>query len=66
VIPEVYRSGVYVKAKPHVVNGQPLKHYIADQKFMGNVEELNLTSPYKEREVKKIQPRISKSIKRRF
>jgi hypothetical protein len=50
VVKEVYRSGSIhlhgdIKGKPHVVNGQSLKHYIAGQKFMGNVDVLNLQSP---------------------
>jgi len=50
VVQEVYRSGAIrlhgdYKGKPHVVNGQRLKHYIAGQKFIGKVEELNLQSP---------------------
>jgi hypothetical protein len=30
------------KGKSHVVNGQRLKHYIAGEKFTGNVEEIHL------------------------
>jgi hypothetical protein len=50
VVQEVYRSGAIrlhgdYKTKPHVVNGQHLKHYIAGQKFIGKVEELDLQSP---------------------
>ena len=46
---EVYRSGEIrlhgdYKGKPHVVNGQRLKHYIAGEKFIEKVEELNLQS----------------------
>ena len=46
VVQEVYRSGAIrlhgdYKGKPHVVNGQRLKHYIAGEKFIGKVEELN-------------------------
>jgi hypothetical protein len=46
-VQEVYRSrairlhGDY-KGKPHVVNGQCLKHYIAGEYFIGNMEELHL------------------------
>ena len=52
VIQEVYRSGAIrlrgdIRGKPHVVNGQRLKHYIAGQKFVGLVEELHLQSPEK-------------------
>ena len=44
---EVYRSGAIrlqgaYKGKPHVVNGQCLKHYIAGEHFIGNVEVLHL------------------------
>jgi len=47
VIQEVYRSGAIrlegdIKGKPHVVNGQCLKHYIAGQNFVGKVEVINL------------------------
>lgn len=47
VVQEVYRSGAIrlhgdYKGKPHVANGQRLKHYIAGEK---KVEELNLQSP---------------------
>ena len=50
VVQEVYRSGAIClhgdyKGKPHVVNGQRLKHYIAGEKFIGNVEELHLQTP---------------------
>ena len=50
VVQEVYRSGAIrlhgdYKGKPHVVNGQCLKHYIAGEKFIGKVEELNTQSP---------------------
>jgi hypothetical protein len=50
VVQEVYRSrairlhGDY-KGKSHVVNGQRLKHYIAGEKFIENVEELHLCTP---------------------
>jgi hypothetical protein len=49
-VQEVYRSGAIrlhgdYKRKPYVINGQHLKHYIAGQKFVGMVEELNLQSP---------------------
>jgi hypothetical protein len=41
------RSGVIqlhgdMKGKPHVVNGQHLKHYIAGKSFVGKLEVLNL------------------------
>ena len=47
MIQEVYRSGAIrlhgdMKGKPHVVNGQRLKHYIAGKSFIGMVEEWNL------------------------
>ena len=50
MIQEVYRSGAIrlhgdMKGKPHVVNGQLLKHYIAGRSFIGKVEELNLKTP---------------------
>ena len=50
VIQEVYRSGAirlygYMKGKPHVVNGQRLKHYIARKSFIGIVETMNLQTP---------------------
>ena len=50
VIQEVYRSGAIrlhgdMNGKPHVVNGQHLKHYIAGKSFIGMVEELNLQTP---------------------
>jgi hypothetical protein len=42
VIQEVYRSGAIrlhgdIKCKPHVVNGQDLKHYIAGKSFVGKL-----------------------------
>jgi hypothetical protein len=50
VIQEVYRSGAIrlhggMKGKPHVVNGQRLKHYIAGKSFVGKLEVLNLQTP---------------------
>jgi hypothetical protein len=50
VIQEVYRSGAIrlhgdMKGKPHVVNGQRLKHYIAEKSFVGKLEVLNLQTP---------------------
>ena len=50
MIQEVYRSGAIrlhgdMKGKPHVVNGQRLKHYIAGKCFIGMVEEWNLHAP---------------------
>jgi hypothetical protein len=50
VVQEVYRCGAIhlhgdYKGKPHVVNGQRLKQYIAGEKFIGNVEELHLRTP---------------------
>jgi hypothetical protein len=49
-IQEVYRSGALrlkgdIKGIPHTINGQHLKHYLAGQKFVGNVEEVSYTSP---------------------
>jgi hypothetical protein len=49
-IQEVYRSGALrlkgdIKGKPHIVNGQHLKHYFAGQNFVGNVEEVSYTLP---------------------
>jgi hypothetical protein len=45
----LYRSGALrlkgdIKGKPHIVNGQYSKHYLAGQKFVGNVEEVSLIS----------------------
>jgi hypothetical protein len=50
VIQDVYRSGAIrlhedMKGKPHVVNGQCLKHYIAGKSFVGKLEVLNLQTP---------------------
>jgi hypothetical protein len=50
VIQEVYQSGAIwlhgdMKGKPHVVNGQCLKHYIVGKSFIGNMEVLNLQTP---------------------
>ena len=50
MIQEVYRSGAIrlhgdMKGKPHVVNGQRLKPYIAGKSFIGRVEELKLQTP---------------------
>jgi hypothetical protein len=47
IMKEVYHSGAIhlhgdYKGKPHVVNGKLLKYYIAGEKFIGKVEELNL------------------------
>jgi hypothetical protein len=47
VIQEVYRLGDIrlhggMKGKPHVVNGQRLKHYITGKSFVDKVEVLNL------------------------
>jgi hypothetical protein len=47
VIQEVYQSGAIrllgdMKGKPHVVNGQRLKHYIAGKSCVGKLEVLNL------------------------
>ena len=47
---EVYRSGALrlygdMKGKPHVVNGQRLKHYISGKSFVGTLETLNLQTP---------------------
>ena len=40
-----YPSSRDMKGKPHVVNGQRLKHYIAGKSFIGTVEKLNLQTP---------------------
>jgi len=50
VVEEVYHSGAIrlhgdIKGKPHVVNGQHLKHYIAGQTFIGKVELINFKTP---------------------
>ena len=50
MIQEVYHSGAIrihgdMKGKPHVVNGQRLKHYIAGKSFIGMVEEMDLKTP---------------------
>jgi hypothetical protein len=50
VIQEVYQSGAIqlhgdMKGKPHVVNGQRLKHYIAGKSFIVKLEVLNLQTP---------------------
>ena len=50
VVQEVYRSGAIrlhgdVKGKPHVVNGQRLKHYIAGQNFVGQFDVVHLQNP---------------------
>ena len=50
VIQEVYRSGAIrlhgdMKGKPHVVNGQRLKHYIAGESFVGTIEKVKLMTP---------------------
>ena len=43
----LYNSRLHddMKGKPHVVNGQRLKHYIAGKSFIGMVEKLNLQTP---------------------
>ena len=46
----MYRSGAIrlhgdMKGKPHVVNGQRLKHYTTGKSFIGMVETLNLQTP---------------------
>ena len=71
MIQEVYRSGAIrlqgdVKGKPHVVNGQRLKHYIAGEKFVGKVEEIHLKSPKKVIAVESNLPEIPKSRKGKF
>jgi hypothetical protein len=43
VIQEVYRSGAIrlhgdVRGKPHVVNGQRIKHYLVGEDFIKKVE----------------------------
>jgi hypothetical protein len=50
VIEEVYRLGAIrlhgdMRGKPHVVNGQHLKHYIAGKSFIDKLERLNLQIP---------------------
>ena len=50
VVQEVYRSRAIrlhgdMKGKPHVVNGQRLKHYIAGQNFVGKIDVLHLQIP---------------------
>ena len=50
IIQDIYPSGAIrfqgsMKGKPHVVNGQRLKHYYAGEKFVGKVEEFRLLSP---------------------
>jgi hypothetical protein len=67
VIQEVYRSGAIrlrgdIKGKPNVVNGQCLKHYIAGEKFVGHVEELNLRDPEDEIPTESSLPETPKSI----
>ena len=71
VIKEVYRSGAIrlqgdIKGKPHVVNGQHLKHYIPGQKFVGKVEEMHLRSPEDVISKKHHLPETPKSIKGNF
>ena len=49
VIQDIYPSGAIrlqgdMKGKPHVVNGQRLKHYYAGEKFVGKVKEFLLVS----------------------
>jgi hypothetical protein len=34
-----------MQGKPHVVNGQCLKHYIAGKSFINKLEVLNLQTP---------------------
>jgi hypothetical protein len=34
-----------MKGKPHVVNGQRLKHYIAEKSFICKLDVLNLQTP---------------------
>jgi hypothetical protein len=50
VIEEVYRLGAIrlhgdMRGKPHVVNGQHLKHYIAGKSFIDKLERVNLQTP---------------------
>lgn len=50
IIQDVYPSGAIrlqgdMKGKPHVVNGQRLKHCYAGEKFVGKIEEFDLLSP---------------------
>jgi hypothetical protein len=68
VIQEVNLSGAIrlrgdIRGKPHVVNGQRLKQYIASQKFIGLVEELYLQSPEKVIAKKYNLPKTPKSVK---
>jgi hypothetical protein len=50
MVQQVYHSGALrlrgdIKGKPHVINGQHLKHYISIEKIIGYVEKVYLTSP---------------------
>jgi hypothetical protein len=36
-----------LSCRPHIINGQRLKQYLAGQNFLGNVEEVSYTSPEK-------------------
>jgi hypothetical protein len=50
VIQEVNRSGAIrlhgdVRGKPHVVNGQRLKHYLAGENFIKKVEVVYVQTP---------------------
>jgi hypothetical protein len=52
VIQEVYRSGAIklhgdVRGKPHVVNGQRIKHYLSGENFIKKVEVLHVQTPKK-------------------
>jgi hypothetical protein len=52
VIQEVYSSGAIrlygdMRDKPHVVNGQRLKHYIAGENFIKKVEVVYVQTPEK-------------------
>jgi hypothetical protein len=52
VIQEVYRSRAIrlhgdMRGKPHVVNGQCLKHYLAGEHFIKKVEVLHVQTPKK-------------------
>jgi hypothetical protein len=50
VIQEVYHSRAIrlhgdIRGKPHVVNGQHLKHYIAGESFVRKVDVLHFQTP---------------------
>ena len=49
-----------MKGKPHVANGQRLKHYYAGEKFIGKVEEFLLLSPEEIIATESVLPEIPK------